>query len=121
MGFEALLLVFGKVDDPLAAFDGSAETLRGPAAVLLPAGLAPRLQPLEQFLVPLFVRLGLGRDDLLLLAAGRIGRFVAEVQTLLIGRFATAFAAAAPQHIDQPTIGRLQFRHPLPQQVAFTG
>ena len=39
---------------------------------LLPAGLAPRLQTLEQFPIACFVRLGLGGDNLLLFRTGRL-------------------------------------------------
>ena len=60
-------------------------------ALLLPAGFPPRSQTPQQFRVPLFVRLRLGGDDLLLLRAGRLGGLV-ETQMPLIGRFVTALA-----------------------------
>ena len=75
--------------------------------LLRAAGLATRLDLLEQFLILLFVRPLLRRDDHLLLRAGRFRRLVAEVQMLLIGRLAATFAAAAPQHVDHATTGRL--------------
>ena len=42
------------------------------------------------------------------------GRLVAEVQMLLLGRFPAAFAAAAPNHVHQAVVHRLQLRHPRP-------
>ena len=88
---------------------------------LLPAGLAPRLQTLEQFPIARFVRLVLGGDNLLLFRAGRRAGLVAEVQVLLIGRLAAALASPSPEHVHQPVVGGFQFRHPLAKRVPLLG
>ncbi len=118
-GLQALLLLFGKVEDPFPTFDGWRKLLA--ALRLLPAGLAPRLQTLEQFPIARFVRLVLGGDNLLLFRAGRRAGLVAEVQVLLIGRLAAALASPSPEHVHQPVVGGFQFRHPLAKRVPLLG
>ena len=115
MGFRPCFLVFGKVENPFATFDGRRKLLA--ALRLLPAGLAPRLQTLEQFPIACFVRLVLGGDDLLLFRTGRWIGLVAEVQLLLIGRLAATLATASPQHVHQSLVGGFQFRRPLAKRV----
>ena len=116
---QALLLVFGKVENPFPSFDGWRKLLA--ALRLLPAGLALRLQTLQQFPIVHLVRLVLGGDNRLLFRAGRRVGLVAEVQVLLIGRLAAALAPPAPEHVRQPVIGSLQFRHPLAKRVPLVG
>ena len=88
------------------------------AAPLLSARFPPRFQPSEQFLIERLIGLGLRRDDRLLFGREGLLRLLAEVQVLLARGLRAAFAASAPQHIDQALLGRFEFRHALPQCVA---